>query len=297
MRRRRQVLYILPNLFTFSSVFCGLLAIHWSTQPSDPNGFVRAALAILFAAVFDMLDGRVARLTHTESEIGVQLDSLADVISFGVAPAFLLYNWGLGEMMLGSLDLGFVLCFVYAAAGAYRLARFNALAYAAARDGDEQSASDSFVGLPIPAAAGMIAAMVFAHHQTDVALFQKRALLLVLVPTLAWLMVSNVSFRSFKHPRFTCRSIIAVAAALGLVVLVALRTAPAVVLALVLAGYVMVGLAEHVLRLPGRVAHRRSVRRARRAERAALEAELLDEESEFPCDFDTEPDDDDEPRA
>ncbi len=271
MRHRRQLLFILPNLFTFSSVFCGLLSIHWSTSAEGEIAFYRSALAILFAAIFDMMDGRVARLTRTESEVGVQLDSLADVISFGVAPAILVYRWGLGDLYLGGFDLGFALIVLYVAAGAFRLARFNVLAIRAERataiadaKGEyipEKMRSAYFVGLPIPAAGVFIAALVFAHHHTDAALFQTHTLLAVIVPLLAWLMVSGVHYPTFKHVHFTLRTAVALAAALGLVALVTIRTAPAVTLALLIVGYVSAGLVAHFLGAPRRLAQRRNLRR------------------------------------
>lgn len=264
--RRRQMLYILPNLFTFSSVFCGVLSIHWSTVGGDPANFYKAALAILFAAVFDMMDGRVARLTRTESEIGMQLDSLADVISFGVAPGILVYRWGLGEIRVAGVDIGFFVCFLFIAAGAFRLARFNVLAARSDRlvaqgKARPEETTRFFLGLPIPAAACMLAALVFAHHQTDAALFQTRVVLLVVVPLLAWLMVSPVRFRTFKKVHFSRRSMAALVATVGLAVLVTARTAPAVTLLALVTFYVFLGLAEHLVGYPRRLVHRIHARR------------------------------------
>lgn len=264
--KRRQMLYILPNLFTFSSVFCGVLAIHWATTPGDPANFYKAALAILFAAVFDGMDGRVARLTRTQSDFGVQLDSLADVISFGVAPAVLVYRWGLGEIFVAGVDVGFLLAFAFVAAGAFRLARFNVLSARADRLVERgkprpETSTRFFVGLPIPAAAMVIAGLVFAHHQTDVALFQTRLVLLIVVPLLSWLMVSAVRFRTFKHVHFSRRSLLAILAAVGLAALVTVRTAPAVTLLALLLGYVLYGLAEYLIGTPRRLADRRLARR------------------------------------
>jgi CDP-diacylglycerol--serine O-phosphatidyltransferase len=273
--RRRQMLYVLPNLFTFSSVFCGVLAIHWATAPGDATNFYRAALAILFAAVFDMMDGRVARLTRTESEIGVQLDSLADVISFGVAPAVLVYRWGLGEISVAGVDVGFLVSFSFVAAGAFRLARFNVLAARAERLKERgrpvpETSRAWFVGLPIPAAAAVIAGLVFAHHQTEAPLFQKRLLLLIIVPLLAWLMVSSVRFRTFKRVQFTRRTLLALLATVGLAGLVTIGSAPAVALLALIMVYIGIGLTEYLIGAPRRLADRRSARAARRA--AALAA-------------------------
>lgn len=270
------MLYILPNLFTFSSVFCGLLSIHWATVGAEPANFYRAALAILFAAVFDLVDGRVARLTKTESEIGVQLDSLADVLSFGVAPAVLIYRWGLSGIEFAGIDVGFSICFLYTACGAFRLARFNVLsarqdramtrAMAMGELPPEASpgASRFFLGLPIPAAACALAALVFAHHQTDAAVLQTQLTLLVLTPALSLLMVSPVRYWTFKHLHFSKRSLLALLAVLGLGALVTVRTAPAVTLLLVLGGYIGLGVVQYAVAGPVRLARRIHERRAER---------------------------------
>src|SRR5258708_25141661 len=117
----RKLMFVLPNLFTLSSIFCGFYAITLCAGEASPSQLYQAALAIFFAMFFDGFDGRVARLTKTQSDFGIELDSLADVISFGAAPALLVYKWAL-------LPLGFVgvfLAFVFVACGALRLARFN----------------------------------------------------------------------------------------------------------------------------------------------------------------------------
>ena len=139
--------YILPNLVTSGNLFFGFFAIIKCLQ----GDFFVAAIAILLAAVFDMADGRVARLTGGTSEFGVQYDSLCDLVSFGVAPAFLMYQGGLSS--LGRL--GWIICFVYLACGALRLARFNVQSAIGQVSGD-------FTGLPIPMAAAVIACFVSA---------------------------------------------------------------------------------------------------------------------------------------
>src|SRR5271165_1425679 len=116
--------FVLPNLFTVTSIFCGFYALTLCSGDPSPAQLYQAALAILFAMFFDGFDGRVARLTRTQSQFGVELDSLADVVSFGVVPAMLLYKWALAELGL----LGLLVCFSFASCGALRLARFNVLA-------------------------------------------------------------------------------------------------------------------------------------------------------------------------
>src|SRR5712672_4723599 len=152
----RKLMFVLPNLFTVSSIFCGVYSITLSAGEPTGDNFYRAAVAIFFGSFFDAFDGRVARLTQTQSEFGVELDSLADVVTFGVAPAILVYKWALYELGF----LGMAIAAVYAACGAIRLARFNVLARS------EAGVQRFFVGLPIPLAAGMLVSLVIAlQHQ------------------------------------------------------------------------------------------------------------------------------------
>ncbi len=181
--RARRGVSLLPSLFTMGNMFCGYACIMYAMR----GDFESAAPFIGVAVVLDMLDGRIARLTGTASDFGVQLDSLADAISFGVAPAMLAAAWGLTP--LGRL--GWAAGFLFVSAAALRLARFNI--QSAAAGGDKRY----FVGMPSPAAAGIVASTVYAYpyglHDYRAAL---PALALVLVPAL--LMVSTIRFRSFK---------------------------------------------------------------------------------------------------
>ncbi len=142
----RKTFFILPNLFTLSSVFCGFFALTLCSGDAQIEQLYQASLAIIFGFFFDTFDGRVARLTKTQSELGVQLDSLADLITFGAAPALMVYKWGLGSFGL----YGVFIAFVYVAAGAIRLARFNVLASRT----DLGKPGKYMLGLPIPAATG-----------------------------------------------------------------------------------------------------------------------------------------------
>jgi CDP-diacylglycerol--serine O-phosphatidyltransferase len=179
--RRRRGVSLLPSLFTMGNMFCGYACLVYAMR----GDYETAAPFIGFAIVLDMLDGRIARLTGTASDFGLQFDSLADVISFGVAPAILSFAWGLSP--LGRL--GWAAGFMFVAAAAMRLARFNIQGAA----GDKRY----FVGMPSPAAAGVPAATVFAY---PAGLNDYRAALLALAMVLipAILMVSTVRFRSFK---------------------------------------------------------------------------------------------------
>ena len=181
-QRFRRGVYLLPSLFTMANLFCGYACVVYTMR----GEYETAAPFIGFAIVLDMLDGRIARMTGTASDFGVQFDSLADVISFGVAPAMLSFGWGLAP--LGRL--GWAAGFVFVTAAAMRLARFN---IQRADGGDKRY----FVGMPSPAAAGIPAATVFAY---PAGFSDYRgalpALAMVLVP--AVLMVSTIRFRSFK---------------------------------------------------------------------------------------------------
>jgi CDP-diacylglycerol--serine O-phosphatidyltransferase len=180
-RRFRRGVYLLPSLLTMGNMFCGYASIVYSMR----DDFETGALFIGFGFVLDMLDGRVARLTGATSEFGLQFDSLADVISFGLAPAVLSLGWGL--LPLGRL--GWAVGFMFVAAAAMRLARFNIQS----AGGDKRY----FVGMPSPAAAAVPAATVYAYPY---ALHDYRSALPVLVMVLvpAVLMVSTIRFRSFK---------------------------------------------------------------------------------------------------
>src|SRR5437763_7466362 len=182
--RLRRGVSLLPSLFTMGNMFCGYACIVYAMR----GDFDTAAPFIGFAVVLDMLDGRIARLTGTSSAFGVEFDSLADIISFGVAPAILSFAWGLSS--LGRL--GWAAGFLFVAAAAMRLARFN---IQSARPGGDKR---YFVGLPSPAAAAIPAATVFAYPWGLYDDWQALpALLMVLVP--AVLMVSTIRFRSFKQ--------------------------------------------------------------------------------------------------
>ncbi len=174
-------IYILPSLFTTGNVFCGFYALIAVMNEQ----YYMAACALILAIVFDGLDGRVARLTNTTSEFGVQYDSLADVISFGMAPALLAYSWVLKPFG----RLGWMAAFLFLLCGALRLARFNIT--------KPEESNNRFTGLPIPAAAAVIACIVIAFED----LFATRLnpmIMVFVVYLLAFLMVSNVPYPTFK---------------------------------------------------------------------------------------------------
>ena len=260
----RKAMFVLPNLFTVSSIFLGFYALTLCIGDATPEQLYRAAISIFFAMFFDAFDGRVARMTKTQSDFGVQLDSLADVMSFGAAPALLVYKWALYP--LGTA--GLVISFSFAACGALRLARFNVLAMR----GDKGS-SRFFVGLPIPLAAGAIVSLVIAHYKEFAAATDASARLpiAVVVLLLSFLMVSTVKYRTFKDVHLSAKSFSAFAAVVFTGVGVAIATRPAFVLVIYMAAYIVLGLTESIF-AHGRSAAELAARLSPKA-RAELEAD------------------------
>jgi CDP-diacylglycerol---serine O-phosphatidyltransferase len=177
---RPPYILVLPSLFTTGNLFCGFYAVIFAFS----GRLTFAAYAIFVALVFDSLDGRVARMTRTQSRFGVEYDSIADVISFGMAPAVMSYTWGLES--LGRL--GFGATFFYLSCAALRLARFNTVT--------ESMPKSYFIGLPSPAAAVAIASLVLARRHLP--LEDPALLLLGFTVTMGVLMVSNIRYPSFK---------------------------------------------------------------------------------------------------
>jgi len=264
----RKAMFVLPNLFTISSIFLGFYAMTLSAGDPTPERLHQAALAVFFAIFFDAFDGRVARMTKTQSDFGVQLDSLADVISFGAAPALLVFKWALEPFGF----LGFFLSFAFAACGALRLARFNVLA----QRGDKGS-SRFFVGLPIPLAAGCISSLAIAHYRAVGAAPDDgtRVLVACLVALLSFLMVSTVRYRTFKDVHISTRSltVFVFLCAAGLAIGIATRAS--LVIPVYMAAYIAMGLAETVIgrRRAARLADLPPAVRAEIEADEALEAE------------------------
>jgi CDP-diacylglycerol--serine O-phosphatidyltransferase len=238
----RKAMFVLPNLFTVTSILLGFYALVLCAGAPSPAQLYQAALAIFFALFFDAFDGRVARMTKTQSDFGVQLDSLADVVSFGAAPALLVYKWALAPLGFA----GFFVSFAFLACGALRLARFNVLA---ARG--DQGPSRFFVGLPIPLAAGAIVALVIAHYRAygDAAAVQERVPVAVVVVLLSFLMVSTVRYRTFKDVHLSPRSLTVFGFLCVAGVAVAVATRASLALLVYVTAYVAMGLAEAVLSL------------------------------------------------
>ncbi len=204
--RRRQTIFLLPGLLTTGNLLCGFYAIVLTFDGRHQW----AALALFIGMVLDMLDGKVARLTRTTTQFGVEFDSLADVVSFGVAPALLLFSWALQP--LGRVGAG--AAFLYVICGALRLARFNVLTGVTDRR--------YFIGLPIPGAAGVVASTILFFDEPD---FGRAGLFALACATyvVAFLMISNIRYYSFKDLNFAKRHPFGVllVAALGILIIFA----------------------------------------------------------------------------
>jgi CDP-diacylglycerol--serine O-phosphatidyltransferase len=212
-KRRRRGIYLLPNAFTTAALFCGFYAIVMAMNLKFDN----ASIAIFVAMVLDSLDGRVARMTNTQSEFGAQYDSLSDMVSFGAAPALVIYEWSLRGMG----KLGWLAAFVYCVGGALRLARFNT----------NISVVDKryFQGLPSPAAAAMVAGFVWLMDDLRFAGTDLNWLSWVITLYAGITMVSNVPFYSFKDVNFR-KPMPFIASLVVVVALVAISSDPSSVL-------------------------------------------------------------------
>lgn len=233
-KRIGMYIYVLPNLFTTANLFCGFYSIIHSIK----GDFEVAAIAVVVAAVFDLLDGRLARLTHATSKFGAEYDSLCDLISFGLAPALLMFQWALQPFE----RLGWLACFLYAACGALRLARFNVQVGVVEKN--------YFQGLPIPMAAGIVASSFLAFQDMgwgELGEWQSRSLLFM-VMLLAIVMVSNFRYRSFKDldlkQRLPFKYLI-----LGVMMLFIVALRPQVMIFVLFFSYALLGAIFGVLRI------------------------------------------------
>ncbi|HKZ72333.1 MAG TPA: CDP-diacylglycerol--serine O-phosphatidyltransferase [Nitrospirota bacterium] len=204
-------IFIIPSLLTTVNLFFGFYSII-AVLKSD---YTTAAVAILIAMLFDVFDGKIARLTNSTSRFGVEYDSLSDLASFGIAPGLLIYTWGLNAYG----KIGWLAVFLYIACGAMRLARFNTLTSGAGGGGLRH-----FTGLPIPAAAGLIATtVIFDHHILQMGKEVRPVVILLMTYVLAYLMVSSIPYRSFKEAHMAEKRPLSslIAAVLVLIVIVA----------------------------------------------------------------------------
>jgi CDP-diacylglycerol---serine O-phosphatidyltransferase len=265
-RGLRKGLYLIPSAFTAANIGMGFFSVMASLRGFQLLGnttpdlagaaahFDSAAIAIGWALLFDMLDGRIARLTKTTTEIGIQLDSIADVVTFGLAPAVLAYVWGYGATLTEGTDLhrlAWFLSFMYLMCGAFRLARFNVQASRPRilAEGTIKVDKKSFVGLPIPVAGGLIAALVHFSPAPLIYFGPERAriysgLLMILVGLLSLMMVSTLRFSSFKTVGTRSRSMRTIILALSVGMLIFLYS-QYVLLAIVVT-YILHGLLSRV---------------------------------------------------
>ena len=271
-RRPRRAAYALPTLFTAANIFLGFYSLLEVFQAAmlrmqgDPNSslhFKFAALAIAGAVIFDGLDGRIARMTNTTSDFGREMDSLADVITFGIAPAAMIFTWGVyfvhpADPVIADYlrHAGYFLAFVFLLCGACRLARFNIQKNPVPKNPGRPDRK-YFVGLPIPAAAGMIASVIYASNGVPLAglpldQWTFSAGWLALAALLSFLMVSTWRYPSFKDLALTRpRSPITVVLVACSIYLIVIFSRPA--LFLISAAYVLSGI---VIRLGGIVRRR-----------------------------------------
>lgn len=225
-------IYLVPNFVTTANMFSGF----YSMVSAIHGDYVTAAWAIMAAAVFDMLDGRVARLAKATSEFGVQYDSLSDLVSFGVAPAILLYQWALEPFG----RIGWAAAFLFAACGALRLARFNVLSGILPKG--------YFQGLPIPMGAGMVATFIIFSQTLGWSMEDTKTPVLVLTFGLASLMVSTIKFPSFKELNWRSRTSFGYLL-VGVLAMILIAIKPEVTLFLVLSSYVGFSLLWNVYRV------------------------------------------------
>lgn len=249
MLGRRKWLYVLPNAFTLGSLFCGVYSLTLSAGEATPEKLYGAALAILLGMVFDGFDGRVARLTRTQSDFGMQLDSLSDLVTFGAAPALLLWKWALAPLGF----LGLFIAFAFAACGALRLARFNVLEMRGTK-----GSSAFFVGLPIPLAAGAVVSLVIAHHKAFGDEPAPAVPAAVISAVLAYLMISTVRYRTFKTVRLDRRGALTLLFLASTAVLVTLQYRASLTLLAFATLYVVSGIVEQLVFFRRRRAERRA---------------------------------------
>ncbi len=259
-------LYLIPSLFTAANIGMGFLSVMSSLRGFQLLGgatpdlagaathFNTAAVAIGWALLFDILDGRIARMTKTTTEIGIQLDSISDVVTFGLAPAVLAYVWGYGASLTEGSDLqglAWFLSFMYLMCGAFRLARFNVQASRPRilAEGTVKTDKKNYVGLPIPAAGGLIAAIVHFSPMPLIYFGPDRArvysgLLMMLVGVLSLMMVSTLRFSSFKTVGTRVRSMRTIILALSVGMLIFLYSQ--YVLLGIVVSYILYGLVMRV---------------------------------------------------
>jgi len=231
----RRGIYILPNLITAGSLFAGF----YSMVATLNGNYSSAAIWIFISAICDGLDGKVARMTNSTSQFGVEFDSLADLVAFGVTPGLMMYAWALKPFG----RLGWLAAFLFVVCGALRLARFNVQV--------NTVESKRFVGLPIPAAASMVASTVLLFNHFGWPSSYKKLAILALIYLLAFLMVSSVKYYSFKDPELIKKQPFGFLV-LAVVLLIIVAAEPAVMVFVIMLSYVLSGPIGQLLSWPRR---------------------------------------------
>jgi len=262
----RQTFKYLPNFFTVANIFCGFFALVLCARETDFRMLYQAGLAIFFGWIFDTLDGRVARITRTQSSLGIELDSLSDAITFGAAPALLAYKWGLGYFG----KFGIFIAFTFLAAAIMRLARFNVLSVhtsverakdiASKKEPNRDTSTASvaadgyFIGLPTPAAAGVIVTLVwFQYWVSKEQMILRHSAVALIVFGLSYLMVSKIRFRTFKGLRPTKKTLSITFVILVSSFIISKRFQFAHVFLFLIVAYLLFGLAEELVRAGSRL--------------------------------------------
>lgn len=231
----RKGIYVLPSLFTSASLFGGFFAIIATIQ----GRYEAAAIAIVISCIFDSLDGKIARFTHTTSHFGAEYDSLADLVAFGVAPGILAFKWALEPFG----RLGWLAAFVYVICGALRLARFNVQ--------KNSVEANFFKGLPIPAAACFIASLILFTNALGGIPENRHIMIIFLIYILSFLMVSTIDYLSFKEFDIRNRKPFNVLVSI-ILILVVIAYKPKIMLFLILLAYVLSGPIITLYRLYGK---------------------------------------------
>lgn len=225
--------YLIPNSLTMANALCGFMSIHLSLTGSTTADFSLAAWLLVVGMICDAFDGRIARMTKSESDFGVQLDSFADSISFGLAPAFLLYAWGLEPLGM----LGLAAAFVFAGGAILRLARFNVMAI------EHEGVMRYFLGLPSPLAAGAVVSVVMAHLAvTESATTGATGSVALMAILLGGLMVSNIKYRTFKDANLRGRAGVGLLGLAGVAGVLGVLFEPSVAFVAIMVLYILVGL-------------------------------------------------------
>ncbi|MDD2365492.1 MAG: CDP-diacylglycerol--serine O-phosphatidyltransferase [Desulfuromonadaceae bacterium] len=241
-------IYILPNLVTAASLFAGF----YSMVATLNGNYGSAAVWIFISAVCDGLDGKVARMTGTTSKFGVEFDSLADLVAFGVTPAFLMYAWALKPFG----RLGWVAAFLFLVCGALRLARFNVQV--------DTVESKRFVGLPIPAAASMVASTVLLFTHFGWPSSYKKFAIIGMIYLLAFLMVSSFRYYSFKDPALIKRQPFGFLL-LAVVLLIVVTAEPVVMTFAILLIYILSGPLDYIITWPRKRRLEKAIHKGREA--------------------------------